>query len=90
MLERERLKPITLNMAENKRKHLSKEQILEVGKSYMAGKGFTEISEKMHVDKALIRSAVYSLQKHGVEFPEHKRETSSKYADLAKEFTGKK
>lgn len=78
-------------MQETKRKHLTVEQIMAIGKAYLVkATTMEDIAASTKLDKSQVRSAIYSLAKNGVEFPDKPRETSSKYATIAAQLVGKK
>jgi transposase-like protein len=71
---------------EPKFRRLTVEQIKQIAKLYMDAKQtVSAICDKVGVTPSQVRSAVNSLKKHDVDFPEHPRETSSKYAGIADE-----
>ena len=73
---------------EPKFKRLTVEQIKAIAKMWMDEKQtMSTVCDKLGVTPSQVRSAISGLKKHDVEFPEHARETSSKYADIASELS---
>ena len=73
---------------EPKFKRLTVEQIKAIARMWMDEKQtMTAVCDKLNVTPSQVRSAIGGLKKHDVAFPEHERETSSKYADIASEMT---
>jgi len=75
---------------EPKFKRLTEEQIKEIARLYMdSKKPMSFICDKVGVTASQVRSAVNSLKKFGVEFPERPRESKSRYQGIATELLGK-
>lgn len=76
---------------EPKFKRLTAGQIMQIAKLFMDAKqSISAISDKVGVTPSQVRSAINSLKKYDVSFPEHSRETSSKYAEIAEELMDSK
>jgi transposase-like protein len=76
---------------EPKFKRLTEEQIMQIAKLFMDAKQtVSAICDKVGVTPSQVRSAINSLKKFDVNFPEHSRETSSKYANIAEQLMASK